>query len=89
MIATLPNLSELFRFADDHGITLAGDPRSMTHAEMIDFADLAGRAHIIDHAVAFMGRTGDEMSADAWRLMIAAEMLDEWRDHIAACAMAR
>lgn len=43
---------------------------------------------MIDHAVAFMDRNGEEMSADAWRLMIAAEMIDEWRDHIAACAMA-
>lgn len=79
----LPNTNAIFAFADQHGIPLIGDPRSLSHEAMVDFADLTGRDYLIDHAVAYMDRCGEEMSEDAWRLMLASEMVDEWRAHIA------
>jgi len=80
-------LDSIFQFADAHGITLAGDPRSLSYMDMIDYCDLNGRLYIIDAAVAHRERTGREMSEDAWRLMLAADMIDEWRSCIAKHAM--
>lgn len=88
-MSKLPDTNAIFAFADHHNIILDGDPRSISHIEMIDFADLSGRLYLIDAAVAHAERTGQEMSEDAWRLMLAAEMIDEWRSHIAEFATTR
>jgi hypothetical protein len=82
-------LDSIFQFADAHGITLAGDPRSMSYMDMIDDCDLNGRLYIIDAAVAHRERTGREMSEDAWRLMLASDRIDEWRSRISEFAMTR